>query len=81
LLAPERFDEVGVTDVALDEPGVRRDVLAVAAREVIDGDHLESTLQAGVDDVRTHESGGTGDERAIGHGGKLAESPIARRIL
>ncbi len=62
---------VRAPDVALHEPGLGRDVLAAAHREVVEDGDLEPAAQERCDEVVADESGSPGDqsatERRTGH--------------
>ena len=58
----------GVSDVALNELHLRREVLRVAGAEVVEHDDVEALAQEVACEVRADEASSAGDEDAVHEG-------------
>jgi hypothetical protein len=64
-----------VTDVALDEPRRRVDLLAFAEREIVDNAHLIATRKESIDEIRADEPGASCDNSV--HGPRITTKLVA----
>ena len=63
----EELLEPVVAQVALDELGARRHVLAPAGRKVVEHDDAVTVGQGALGEVAAYEAGAAGDEEGLGH--------------